>query len=67
MIMDNITIRLLHNPLKHDQNHGFTALVINNLTIRFFSPNFTSIVQPMDKSIIDSFKMHYKANFKLQE
>ena len=39
---------------------GFEAFVLSNITLLFFPPNVTSVVQPMDQGVIVALKVHYK-------
>jgi hypothetical protein len=42
------------------QVHGFIAYVTSNLFILFMPANFTSVVQPLNQSVIAAFKTQYK-------
>lgn len=44
-------------------SHIFDQSEIANVRVEFFSPNMTSVIQPMDAGIIRCFKAHYKRLF----
>jgi hypothetical protein len=61
LLMDNAPTHLMAGKDKLDME-GFVAYKVNRwLTVLFFPPNVTSIVQPMDQGIIAAFKARYKA------
>lgn len=51
---------LLDNAPVHKLNHDNE---LTNITIRFFAPNMTSVIQPCDAGIIASFKAQYRKLF----
>ena len=51
---------LLDNAPVHKVNHDNK---LTNITIRFFAPNMTSVIQPCDAGIIASFKAQYRKLF----
>ena len=44
-----------------DNAKGHNIEILDNLNVKvfFFAPNMTSVIQPMDAGIINSFKAHY--------
>ena len=40
--------------------HIIDGLILKNVTLLFFPPNTTSVLQPMDQGIIQNMKVHYK-------
>ncbi|KRZ79996.1 Tigger transposable element-derived protein 6, partial [Trichinella papuae] len=43
----------------------YTNYPLSNISVHFFQPNTTSVVQPMDLGIIRCFKSHYRRNLIL--
>ncbi|XP_011860028.1 PREDICTED: jerky protein homolog-like [Vollenhovia emeryi] len=56
-------ILLLDNAPSHPKE---SALRSENIIVKFFPPNVTSIGQPMDQGVLETFKRHYR-RFLLQE
>ena len=59
MILDNASSHAV-NSAKFGKSHGFSTLELSNMTFVFYPPNVTSVVQPLDRGIIASFKILYK-------
>ena len=59
MILDNVS---LYNILGRQigEFHGFSTLILSNITLFFLPPNVTSVVQPLDQGIIASYKIWYR-------
>jgi hypothetical protein len=47
--------------LDNAPTHGVSSIDLTNVTILFFPPNTTSIMQPMDAGIIAAFKKRYRS------
>lgn len=46
--------------LDNFSGHGVSHLMLTNVTVKFFPPNTTSMLQPLDQGIINCFKRHYR-------
>ena len=58
MILDNASSHVV-SYAKVGRSCGFSALELSNMTLVFLPPNVTIVVQPLDQSIITSFKFQY--------
>jgi hypothetical protein len=50
------------HPFEHVGSHesfGFSTLLLRNNIITFLPPNVTSVIQPLDKGILASFKVYF--------
>jgi hypothetical protein len=59
LVMDNASSHKVAGVVAQER-HGFMTLQMDWVLIVFLPANTTSIVQPLDQGIINSFKAHYK-------
>jgi hypothetical protein len=59
MILDNASSCVVSST-KVGKFCGFSTLELSNMTLVFFPPNVTNVVQPLDQDIIASFKIQSK-------